>query len=97
MSFAVSASLVLLAGVLETTYDPDVQADLKLLELFMRWVVRLKDEEGYELANLQTACSAMVRIAESAINGSAGVPVMQPIGGQQPDAAATHTEHRVNT
>jgi hypothetical protein len=44
--------LVLLAGVLELiTYDPDVQADLKLLELFMRWVVRLKDEEGYELAS----------------------------------------------
>jgi hypothetical protein len=63
----------------------------------MRWVVRLKDEEGYELVNLQTACSAMVRIAKSAMNGSGGVPVMQPTRAQQPDAAAAHTEFTVNT
>lgn len=97
MSFAISASLVLLAGVLEVTYDPDVQANLKLLELFMQWVVRLKDEEGYELANLQTACSAMVRIAKSAIDGYGGVPVLQAIEDQQPDAALSHTEFMVNT
>lgn len=88
---------MLLAGVLEVTYDQDVQANLKLLELFMQWVVRLKNEEGYELANLQTACSSMVRIAKSVISGSGGVPVLQAIEDQQPDAAVARTEFMVNT
>lgn len=87
---------MLLADILEITYDPDVQADLKLLELLVQWVVRLKGEEGCELANLQTACSAMVRIATSAIYGASRGPVFQVIDDQQPNAAAAHTEVTVN-
>lgn len=85
---------MLLAGVLRIPHDPDAQGDLKLVGLLARWVVRLTDDDSYELTNLQTACSAMVRITESAISRFGGVPMIQRIGEQQPGAA--HTEFTVS-
>lgn len=86
MPFAVSACLVLLVDVLEYPHSLHVQVDIKLLKSVLRWIVRLKDEEGYDLVNLHTASSAMVRIAESAINGYGNV--LQSAVDQSPDAAA---------
>ncbi|KAH8691251.1 fungal-specific transcription factor domain-containing protein [Talaromyces proteolyticus] len=84
---AVSATLVLFVGVLENPYNLNVQTDLGLLKSIVQWTVRLRDDEGCDLANLRTASSEMVRIAESAISS------WQPTGDQLPGVAAhAHTE-----
>lgn len=56
---------MLLVNVLENPHSLDVQIDIEMLKSVLQWIVRLKDKEGYDLVNLYTASSAMVRIAES--------------------------------
>jgi hypothetical protein len=50
--------------LLATPFDIDL-TDIKLLEALMQWLKRLREEEGLSLENLQTACEAMIRIAQS--------------------------------
>lgn len=88
LQFAVSACLVLLVDVLENPHSLNVQVDIKLLKSVLRWIVRLKDVEGYDLVNLHTALSATVRIAESAVNGYGNV--LQSAVDQSP--APAHAE-----
>lgn len=70
MFYVVSASLILLVSVLENPQGGYVHLNLRLLKSVVRYISRLKDDQGFDLANLRAAMSEMVRIAQIAISSS---------------------------
>lgn len=79
--------------MLDNPEREDVRVDLRLLKSVVRYISRLKDEHGFDLANLRAATSEMVRIAQIAITSSE--ISLQPSPHQVPQATEAYTKIQV--
>ena len=79
--------------MLDNPQREDVHVDLRLLKSVVRYISRLKDDQGFDLANLRAATSEMVTIAQTAINSSD--VSLQPLARQELEATEAYTKIEV--